>query len=74
MVDIQFGIVPLEFDLWFMLKNTVQSSSEVMGNTALPPPLVVLLYSIAKDGPFGDIKPLQRYVKADLPAYAFKCG
>lgn len=67
-MDIQFGRVPLGSDLGSTLKNISQQSSEVIGNSTLPPSPAVPQYS--KDSPKRNIKPPQRYKKADLVAHA----
>ena len=58
--------------LGFIPESTFQSSLEMKsGGAAAPlPPLAPPQYSIAKDKPRRDIKPPQRYVEADLVAYA----
>ena len=50
-------------------KSTSESSSEIQNGIASPPALPTQ-YSIAKDRPRRDIRPLQRYGEADLVAYA----
>lgn len=69
-MDIQFGIVPSEFDLVSTLKNTTHSSSKVMGNAVLLSSLVLPSYSIVRIKPRRDIRPSQRYVKVDLVIHA----
>lgn len=52
------------------LKNTLQSSLEVMGDAALSLPPVVPSYSIVRYRPRRHIRPRQSYDKIDLVDYA----
>lgn len=63
LADIQFVTVPSEFGLWSLLKNTSQSSLEIMNNVALSPLLMVPSYFIARDKSKRNIRPLDRYGK-----------
>ena len=64
--------VEFEIGLGSIPESTSQSSLEMKSGTivALSPPPTPPHYSIAKDRPKRDIKPPQRYAKADLIAYA----
>lgn len=70
LVDIQFGTVLLEFGLESVLKNSTQSSLEVMDNVTLPLPPMVPLYSIARGELRKSIWLPHRYEEGNLAMYA----
>lgn len=65
-MNFEFGSASSKFRLGFTLKNTFQSSLEVMDKSALPPLPIVPLYSIARDIPMIDNGAPHRYGEVDL--------